>query len=91
MPSRRVLDHDVGRRDHLLQDRDALGLLQIERERALVAVQVLEVEPVPRKRLIRIVTRLHLDDRRAHVRELADGRGPGARPREVDDRDAVEG
>ena len=53
-------------------------------------MKVLEVESVPRERLVGIVARFHLDDGGAHVGELAHGGGPGARAREVDDRDAVE-
>ena len=43
-----VLHHDVGLRGHLLQHRDAFGRLQVQRDRALVAVQVLEVRTLAR-------------------------------------------
>ena len=43
-----VLDQHVGLRGHLLQDRDAVGRLEVERHAALVAVHVLEVAAVAR-------------------------------------------
>src|SRR5262249_50658333 len=41
-----VLDDHVGVLRELLEDRHALGIAQVESHAALVAVQVLEVEPV---------------------------------------------
>src|SRR5256885_6155162 len=43
-----VLDHDVGGLHELHEDRHALLVLQVERDRALGAVQVLEVRAVAR-------------------------------------------
>src|SRR6185437_7673280 len=60
-----VLDQHVGPGDELLEDLDTLGVLEIERHRALVAVQVLEVELVPRE--VVLLARLHLDDLAAHL------------------------
>src|SRR2546421_255156 len=44
-----VLDHHVGLGGQLLEDLDPLGVLEVERDRALVAMEVLEVEVVPRE------------------------------------------
>src|SRR6185295_4192496 len=62
---------------------DALGMLEVERDRALVAVQVLEVELVARE--VVLLARLHLDDLGAHLGELTDAGGAGPRAGEVDD------
>src|SRR6185295_20344627 len=67
---------------------DALGMLEVERDRALVAVQVLEVELVARE--VILLARLHLDDLGAHLRELAHAGGPRPGAGEIDDRVGLE-
>ena len=43
-----VLDHDVGLFGQPLEHLEALGVLQVERHRPLVAVQILEVRALAR-------------------------------------------
>ena len=44
----KVLDHDVGLFRQPPEDLETLGVLQVERHRPLVAVQVLEIRTVAR-------------------------------------------
>ena len=88
-----VLDHDVGGLRQLHEDRDALRVLEIERDRALVAVQVLEIRPVARAAhgvLLEAGRRFDLDDVGAEVGELAHAGRPGAHARQVEDAKARE-
>ena len=78
-----VLDDDVGPGGELLEDLDAARVLEVERHRALVAVQVLEVELVAGE--VVLLLRLDLDDVGAHLGELAHAGGTGSRAGEVDD------
>ena len=76
-----ILDDDVGLLRQLEEDRLAFLGLQIEGQAALVAMQVLEIEPVaPRAGDIapRLARRLDLDDIGAPIGELADRGRPGA-------------
>ncbi len=75
-----VFNQYVGARDQLHQDREPTLILQVQRHRALVSVEVLEVRAVAGKILIGILDGLDLDDLRSHVGKLAyAGRsGPGA-------------
>src|SRR5438067_12993650 len=67
------------------------GILEIERDAALVAVQVDEVEPVARSAEPFVRTRrLHANDVRAPVGKVAHARRPGAREREVEDAEACQ-
>jgi hypothetical protein len=43
-----VLDDDIGALGEAMKDRPALRLLEIEGDAALVAMQVLEIEAMPR-------------------------------------------
>jgi hypothetical protein len=89
-----VLDQHVGIGGHLFQDRDALRFLEIERDAAFVAVQVEEIGTVPRTAHgVQLPTRGHLDldDVGAPVGEVARGRRPGARARQVDHFEPGEG
>ena len=78
-----VLDDHVGAGGELLEDLDAARVLEVERHRPLVAVQVLEVELVARE--VFLLLGLDLDDVGAHLGELADAGGTGSRAGEVDD------
>src|SRR3989454_178043 len=83
-----VLDEDVSPRGQALEDLDATRVLEVERDRALVAVQVLKIESVAGEVVLALV--LHLDHLRAHLGELPDARRSGARAREVDQRVRLE-
>jgi hypothetical protein len=79
-----ILDHHVGLGDEALEDVDAARRLQVERERALVAVEILAIEAPAGEIALHVLARGDLDDPRPHVRELADGGGAGAGAGEVD-------
>ena len=83
-----VLDHDVRGLREALEDRHALGISQVQRHAALVAVQILEIEavtiathPVARTP----AGHLDLDGLRTPVDQLADAGGAGPGAREVED------
>jgi hypothetical protein len=79
-----VLDDDVGPPGQAVEDLEALRLLQVERHRSLVAVQVLEVRAVPRPTHLLAAGLLQqcidLDDVRTPIRQLphAGRAGPDA-------------
>ena len=83
-----VLDQHVGGRRQLLEDGDALGRLEVERDAALVAVQVEEVGAVratpPIASSSPLLRHLDLDDVGAPIGEMPRRRRPGARARQVD-------
>src|SRR5580704_5749706 len=82
-----ILDHHVGLLDQLHEDGLAVRLLQVERDRALVAVQVLEVRPMARPAHIHIAgarRHLDLDAVGAPVGEIAHGGRAGAHPRQIE-------
>jgi hypothetical protein len=91
-----VVDHDVrpGEQpaEHLLR----LVGAEIERDRALIAVEGGEVERVAvargtlRAHRVALAGRLHLDDLRPHVREEHRAERPGDDARQIDDADAFE-
>src|SRR6185295_14836512 len=85
-----VLDHHVGLAHQALEDLDRPRVLEVERDRALVAMQVEEVEAEGRRVPFDFFARLDLDDVGAHVGELTHRRGTGAGPREVYDPNSVE-
>ena len=89
-----VLDQHVGGVDQAHQHVAALRRLQVQGQRPLVAVQVLEVGAVPavrgQARRRQAGRRLHPDDVGAPVGELADAGGARACDRQVDDADVVE-
>ena len=80
-----VLDHDVGGLRELHEDLHAFSVLEVERDRALVAMQVLEVRAFSRSahRGLQPRRRLDLDHVRAEVGELAHAGRPGAHAREI--------
>ena len=90
-----VLDHDVGLLGEALEHFEALRVLQVERHRPLVAVQILEVRALPRPaRLLatRILQqRVDLDDVGAPVRQLPHAGGPGANAGEIEHGETGEG
>src|SRR5437899_12324981 len=65
-------------------------MLEVERHRALVAVQVQEVEAERRRVAFHLLARLDLDDVGAHVRELAHRGRAGAGAGEIEHLVAVE-
>ena len=69
-----VLHHDIGLLDHAAERGEPLRALQVQRDAALVAVDVLEVRPVPLPAHafagVRLLRRLDLDGVGAPVREL---------------------
>ena len=90
-----VLDHDVGGLDELEEDRPTLVRLQIQRDAALVALDVLEIGPVAGAagglRGVRVLRCLDLDHVRAPVAKLADRGRAGAHARQVEHDQIVEG
>jgi hypothetical protein len=88
-----VLHHHVGALGEAHEDRAAFGLLEVERHRALVAVQVLHVETVARPAHgveLHRGRKLDLDHVGAEVGELLDAGGTCAHAREVEHTDARE-
>jgi len=89
-----ILDDDIGLRDQLLEDRDAVAILEIERHRALVAIPVDDADGYPASRRSSDIPydialwRLDLDYVRAQVAEHHRGLRAGESPREVDDEKA---
>src|SRR4029453_2028112 len=82
-----VLDHDVGLLDQLLEDGEAVGFLEIERDRLLVAMQVLEVWSVARPAHVHVAgagRHLDLDAVGAPIGEVAHRRRTGAYARQVE-------
>ena len=82
-----ILDHDVGLLHQLHEDRPAVGLLQVERDRPLVAVQILEIRPVARPAHVALGDagrHLDLDAVGAPIGEIANGGRAGAHPRQVE-------
>src|SRR6185312_1618430 len=67
----KVLDHDVGILRQPVQHLETFGILEVERDAALVAVQVLEIGAVPRAAEPAIaLDRFDLDDLGAPIGEL---------------------
>ncbi len=91
-----VVEHDVGGRDQLAQHLLAFGAAQVERQRALVAVERREVEAeaVAHDALlahrVAVVDVLDLDHLGAHVREEHRAERAGQDARQVDDADALQ-
>ena len=84
-----VLDDHVGARRHALHELEALGLLEIDRDAALVSMQILEIRVVARGKIrlrvaVLVGAGLDLDHVRAPVAELAHAGGPGAHAREIE-------
>jgi hypothetical protein len=90
-----VLDHHVGLLDHFLEGGDALGRLEVERDAALVAMQVHEIRAVPgaAQRLAGVQGggRFDLDDVRAPIGELTHASGAGADPGQIEHGKTAEG
>src|SRR4029077_6689606 len=86
-----ILDDDVGLLRQLKEDRLPFLGLQVERQAALVAMQVLEIEALaPRAGNIasRSRRRLDLDHVGAPIGELADGGGPGTGVTQIENGEA---
>ena len=92
MPSRfftfgpEILDHHVGFLDQPLERGQPFGRLQVERDAALVAMQVLKVRSFARAahRLFGVRRRFDLDDVGAPVGKLAHAGRPGAHARQIE-------
>src|SRR5712672_2514606 len=84
-----ILHHHVVLLDQPPEHREPLGRLQVQRDAALVAVQVLEIRPLARaaRRLaaLELRRRLDLDHVGAPVGELTHAGRPRANPGEVED------
>ena len=80
-----VLHQHVGARRQALEDLAPARGLEVEGHRALVAVQILEVEAVARRVAVDVGARLDLDDAGSHVGELPDAGRSRARAGEIDD------
>src|SRR5438093_1255004 len=78
-----VLHHHVRLGGEALDDVHAARRLEIEGERALVAVEIEGVEAAADEVALGVLTSRDLDHLGPHVGELADAGGAGARPREV--------
>jgi hypothetical protein len=84
----KVLDHDVGRRDEPQQDGQPIRMLEVENQAALVDVQILKIEAVPRAGAVFLgIGCFDFDDLRAHLAELAHAGRPGSGARQIDDPD----
>ena len=80
-----VLDDHVGALDEALENLAPFRRFEIERQATLVAMQILEVEPVPRTDFGGgVVGRFDLEHVGAPIGELPHGRRTGARPRQID-------
>src|SRR6185312_10595911 len=80
-----VLDHDVGLCHQLLEDGDALLRFEVERDGALVAVEILEIRRVACSALQRVLAdRLDLDDVGAPIGELPHAGRPGPHAGKID-------
>src|SRR6185436_8063069 len=86
-----VLDDDVRSLDETEKDLAALRCLEVERNRALVAMQVLEIRPVARAAHVLVARRLDLDHVGAEIRELAHAARTGPHSRQVEHPKAGEG
>ena len=83
-----ILDDDIGLLGQLHEDREPVLGLQVEGQAALVAMEILEIEPfAPRAGHVAavIAALLDLDDIGAPIGELADRSRPGAGMSEVED------
>src|SRR5690606_7829868 len=83
-----VFHHHVGRFYELVEDLASLVALQVQRDRALVAVQILEIETMARATQSLAASGhgrcLDLDDVRSPVRELAHAGRAGADAGEIE-------
>ena len=83
-----VLDHDIGLRGEPAKNLDALRRLQVEADRTLVAVQILEIRPMAGAAepfaLLHMFRQLDLDDIGAPVRELTRRCRAGPHAREIE-------
>ena len=81
----KVLHHHVGSLDHFQQDPAPLRVFEIQRQAALVRVDVLKIEAVAFTGAVVVrVGRLDLDHLRTHLTQLADGGRTRSGPRQVD-------
>jgi hypothetical protein len=81
-----ILDQHVGFFDQTLEGGEPFRRLQVERDAALVAMQVLKIRSVarPAHRLFGVRRRLDLDDIGAPIGELARAGRPGPHPRQIE-------
>ena len=91
-----ILDQHVGLLDEALEHGAPFGRLQVERQAALVAMQVLEIRrrargPPGESVALERRRRLDLDDVGAPIGELPHGRRAGADPRQIEHEKARQG
>ena len=88
-----ILDDHIGALGELHKDRVALIAFEVQRNRPLVAMQVLEIGTVAAAagRVDQLAGGLDLDHLRTPIGELAHRRRPGAMRSQVDDEEVVEG
>ena len=90
----KVLDHDVGLFGKPFEHLEALGVLQIEGHRPLVAVQILKIRALARSaRLLAVGVfqqRIDLDDIGAPVGKLARAGRPRPHPRKIEHGQMIE-
>ena len=89
-----VLDDDIRLLDELLERRDAFLALQVERDAALVAVQILKIRTQPRPAhvaLFDVFRRLDLDDIGAPIGELAHAGRAGTHACQIENGEAGQG
>ena len=83
-----ILDHHIGPFGEAHEDLEPLGVFQVQRHCALVAVQILEIRTVPRPARLIAATilqqRVDLDDVGAPISQLAYAGRPGADAGEIE-------
>src|SRR5215472_3453359 len=88
----KILDQHVGALNGLEEDRAAFFMLQIDRDAAFVALEVLKVGPVAAAAQLRLaVRRFDLDDLCPPIRQLAHRRRTRTHTREIENLEAREG
>ena len=80
-----IFDHHIRGLDQPVEDRAAVRLLEVERQAALVAVQILEIRAVAVARhIVALARHLDLDDVSAPVGQMPCAGGPGAGARQIE-------
>src|SRR6185295_10225302 len=92
-----ILDEDVALRDQLLQNRAPFGVLEVERDAFLVAVDAEEIRALaakkwwsPRAGVVAFARLFDLDHARAHVAEQHRAVRARQHPRQVEHGDSIE-
>ncbi|MNT15363.1 hypothetical protein D3C72_1504130 [compost metagenome] len=88
-----VFNHHIGLAHQVQKQRPPLGMLQVQRHAALIAVRVLvigELRGTAGLVVLLVAGFLDLDDRGAPIRELAHRRRPGTHPGQVQNREPAQ-